>query len=78
MTKTYTRLVNYTADIRMIDGQEKEVTVNNLLVEWNPDEMSLTATEYWAACDHVAETFDFDWFSVKAWDSSPVEVENSK
>ncbi len=76
MNKTYTRLVNYKADVCMRETLKlKTVEVDNLLVEWNPEEMSLTATEYWSACDHIAEVFDFDWFSIESWGSTPVEGE---
>lgn len=44
MNKTYTRLVNYKAEVCMRETLKlKTVEVNNLLVEWNPEEMSQTA-----------------------------------
>jgi len=65
-----THLVDATVDVVMRSGEGTTVELHNIRCVWIWDEMSREAAELWSVIDYVANTFDFETFSVVSYTST--------
>ena len=63
------------ADVEMMfeTGEVESFRLANIPCTWIWDEMSRDCAEYWAALDHVADNYKYDWMTIKSWVGSPVK-----
>lgn len=63
-------LVDATVDVVTKEGEELTVNINNIPYTWVWEDMTREAAELWAVIDYVANTFDFETFSVVSYTST--------